>query len=50
MTDIQAAIGIVQMKRLSEILKQRNELAHIYNNLLMEAIFESKNMSEKKNK
>jgi dTDP-4-amino-4,6-dideoxygalactose transaminase len=34
MTDIQAAVGRVQLKRLPEILRQRTELAHRYTRAL----------------
>ena len=37
MTDIQAALGSSQLKRLDEFLKSRNEIASRYNILLREA-------------
>lgn len=36
MTDIQAAIGIVQMKKLPEIIRQRNQQAEYYNKVFSE--------------
>lgn len=36
MTDIQAAIGLVQMKKIEAMLEQRNKQAHIYNQALAE--------------
>ena len=30
MTDIQAALGVEQMKRADEILRERNSIAHFY--------------------
>lgn len=34
MTEIQAAIGIVQMRKLDRIISRRQQLAHLYNKLL----------------
>lgn len=36
MTDVQAALGISQMKRLDEFVARRNEIAHRYHELLSE--------------
>jgi dTDP-4-amino-4,6-dideoxygalactose transaminase len=36
MTDIHAALGISQLKRIEEFIKMRHKVADIYNNLLKE--------------
>ena len=36
LTDLQAAIGLAQLKRLDDLLRQRSELAHAYDTLFAE--------------
>ena len=47
MTDIQASLGISQLKKINFFLKERNKIASIYNELLKDCPIILPNLSNK---
>ena len=46
MTDIQASLGISQLKKINFFLKERNKIAHLYDKLLKDCSIVLPNLSD----